>query len=555
MILVIAFHLKTRQLNFVNAFLNAHNNELVYCQMSDEYRLSDKIYRVIRTLYDQRKSSLLWLRILIIKCLELRLKLISEKSCLFISDKIIMFFYVNDIVFVYCTNRKRVAETYIDRLKSIFEMRDMRQMKFFLEIRIIQDQNAETIHLVQDIYIDKLVKNYKININSKASSISLSVRFVTESYDEDVDSSRMHKYCKKIESVCYSVVISRSNIVKTTSKLAEHLINSRFDHLTAVNHLIRYLYETKHLIIRFDVSKDEKVFEVIADAAFANEKERKSVEEYTFKLFDDLIDWATKKQTTMSTSITEIELLIMLNVDKKFIWWLNLFKKIEFSSDHQMTLYNDNLQTIRLLISEIAKVDTKLRHIDVTQCWLRKSVQRDILKMNYLLTAKMTADDMTKMLSSQKHKEFMRQLELVNIKKMMNNEINWESRLREDRVDTIIKEIRCAKNRFFECSISRCSRISIMQASQHLKRISTSFYGAVSGLFSHLNVINRRLNRRVNRRWEIRLISVQLYSKLRECVKALIQHHVIDEYGSSYPFKNGATHCILSLAYLIDVCY
>jgi hypothetical protein len=140
-----------------------------------------------------------------------------------------------------------------------------------------------------------------------------------------------------------------------------------------------------------------------------------------FKLFDDLIDWTAKKQTTMSTSITEIELLIMLHVDKEFIWWLNLFKKIEFNSDQQMTLYNDNLQTIRILISEIAKVETKLRHIDVTQCWLREFVQRGILKMNYLPTAQMTADGMTKMLSSQKHKEFMKQLELIYTQKMMND--------------------------------------------------------------------------------------------------------------------------------------
>jgi hypothetical protein len=73
MTLMIAFHLKTRQLDVVNAFLNAHNDESVYCQMSDDYRLDDKCYRVIRALYDQRKSLLLWLRILIIKCLELRL--------------------------------------------------------------------------------------------------------------------------------------------------------------------------------------------------------------------------------------------------------------------------------------------------------------------------------------------------------------------------------------------------------------------------------------------------------------------------------------------------
>jgi hypothetical protein len=143
---------------------------------------------------------------------------------------------------------------------------------------------------VQDTYIDKLAKNYAINTNSKASSIFLSIEGI-ESFDEDVDQSRMHEYRRKMRSVCYSAVISRSDIVKTVSKLAEHLINSESNHLAAVNHLIRYLYETKHLTIKFDVSKDEKqVFEAIADAAFANEKERKSAEEYTFKLFDDLIN-------------------------------------------------------------------------------------------------------------------------------------------------------------------------------------------------------------------------------------------------------------------------
>jgi hypothetical protein len=116
-----------------------------------------------------------------------------------------------------------------------------------------------------------------------------------KSFDEDVDQSRMHEYRKKMKSVCYSAVISRSDIVKTVSKLAEHLINPESTHLAAVNHLIKYLYETKHLTIKFDVSKSEEliaknVFEATADAAFANEKERKSVEEYTFKLFDDLID-------------------------------------------------------------------------------------------------------------------------------------------------------------------------------------------------------------------------------------------------------------------------
>ncbi len=52
MTLMIAFHLKTRQLNVVNTFLNAHNDELVYCQMFDDYRLDDKCYRINKNLYD-----------------------------------------------------------------------------------------------------------------------------------------------------------------------------------------------------------------------------------------------------------------------------------------------------------------------------------------------------------------------------------------------------------------------------------------------------------------------------------------------------------------------
>jgi hypothetical protein len=178
--------------------------------MFDDYRLDNKCYKIIKALYDQRKSSLLWLRILIIKCLELRLKFISEKSCLFINeDDIIMFFYVNDIVFAYRTNRKRVAENYITRLKSMFEMRDMKSIKFFLKIRVIQ--TIDSIYLMQDIYIDKLIKNYKININSKMSFISLSIEDI-ESFDEDVDFNHMHKYRKKMRSICYSAVISRSDI-------------------------------------------------------------------------------------------------------------------------------------------------------------------------------------------------------------------------------------------------------------------------------------------------------------------------------------------------------
>jgi hypothetical protein len=139
MTLITAFNLKTRQLNAINVFWNAHNDELIYCQMFDDYRLNKKIIKIIRALYKQRKSLLLWLRMLIIKCIQLRLFFISEKLCLFINrNEIFMFFYVDDIVFAYKIDRKHAAELLINKLKDIFEMRNLNILKFFLKMRVIQ---------------------------------------------------------------------------------------------------------------------------------------------------------------------------------------------------------------------------------------------------------------------------------------------------------------------------------------------------------------------------------------------------------------------------------
>jgi hypothetical protein len=127
-----------------------------------------------------------------------------------------------------------------------------------------------------------------------------------------------------------------------------------------------------------------------------------------------MIDWAVKKQFIVSIFIIEAKLFSILHVDKKLIWWIHFFQKLKFDSNQKIMIYNDNLQIIRLLISEILKIKTKLRHVDIAQCWLRQSVQSDYFSMNYLFIAKMITNELTKILLSQKHRKFINQLRLVD---------------------------------------------------------------------------------------------------------------------------------------------
>ncbi len=121
------------------------------------------------TLYDQRKSFLLWLRILINKCIKFELNFIFDEFCLFFDDnEILMFFYVNDIVFAFTTSRKKDAKNLIRRLKDIFDMRNLNSLNFFLDVRNLQ--KFDTIWLIQNFYMNKFIKNYVINIEYKSTT-------------------------------------------------------------------------------------------------------------------------------------------------------------------------------------------------------------------------------------------------------------------------------------------------------------------------------------------------------------------------------------------------
>jgi hypothetical protein len=129
-----------------------------------------------------------------------------------------------------------------------------------------------------------------------------------------------------------------------------------------------------------------------------------------------MIDWAVKKQFIVSIFIIEAKLLSMLHVDKKLIWWKHFFQKLKFDLNQKIIIYNDNLQTIRFFISKILKIETKLRHVDIAQCWLKQSIQNDYFLMNYLSIAKMITNELTKILSSQKHRKFINQLRFIDAK-------------------------------------------------------------------------------------------------------------------------------------------
>ena len=128
--------------------------------------------------------------------------------------------------------------------------------------------------------------------------------------------------------------------------------------------------------------------------------DRKSSQAYAMVLFGGVIGWRANKQNTVTTSTTEAELLSLSQGAKEGQYVRRLLDELQISLDDQrIQIHCDNRQTIRLVTEEIARLQTKLRHVDIHNHWLRQEARNGRIAVKHVSTKNMIANGLTKALS------------------------------------------------------------------------------------------------------------------------------------------------------------
>src|SRR6185312_2816204 len=182
----------------------------------------------------------------------------------------------------------------------------------------------------------------------------------------------------------------------------------------AADKVLQYLKHTRCLALQLGGGDD---FLVASDASFAdNSVDRKSSQGYVMQLFGGTIGWRANKQDTVTTSTTEAELLALSQATKESMFVSRLLKEIAICVDSKtIQIQCDNQQTIKLVNKEVGLLQTKLRHVNIHDHWIRQETEKGTISVNYVPTREMVADGLTKALSSQPFKVFIDRLGLVDI--------------------------------------------------------------------------------------------------------------------------------------------
>jgi len=409
--------LTLRQLDAVNAFQNSPLDEEVFIQLPDGFREHGMVGRLLRALYGLRRSPLLWQKLLTEVLRDQGLNPTMEEPCLFITDWLTVFFFVDDIVAMYQEAHASQANEFIARLQDTFKIRDLGELRWFLGIRVIRNRPRRRIWLMQDSYIEEVAARFGLDdLGGKGPATPYETHIAIHLLPHDGQASfaTIHLYQRKVGSLMYAAIITRPDISWITAKLAQFLQNPSPRHSEAVNRVIQYLFATRYLCITFDgdASQDEPL-EVFTDASFADDTaDRKSTQGFLMKLYGGPVAWKSGKQETVTTSSTEAELLALTASGKEAMATTRLFAGIRFDLGTALTIKCDNQQTIRLVSADTPRLQTALRHVDIHACWARQEVQKEAFKVEYLQTTEMAADGFTKALPKYKFLQFVKQLGL-----------------------------------------------------------------------------------------------------------------------------------------------
>jgi hypothetical protein len=188
-------------------------------------------------------------------------------------------------------------------------------------------------------------------------------------------------YQRKVGSILFAAISTRPDIAFAASRLGRYNQNLDDSHHEAADRVIKYLYSTKNLCIRYGHNNATESFICASDSSFAdNTIDRKSSQGYIMILFGGAIGWRANKQDTVTTSSTEAELLALSQIAKEGIFMSRLFKALSLELNQPLRIRCDNRQTLRLF-DESVKLVTKLRHVDIHNHWLRQECKRGAVQI------------------------------------------------------------------------------------------------------------------------------------------------------------------------------
>ena len=411
---------KFSQADIGNAYIeNSPDDDTpVYVEQApglEEMDPEEYVYRLRKSLYGMPFSGRTFQRVMeeFMDTIVFR-RCISDK-CVYIKwsngKRIIVMTYVDDLVCL--TGCEKLREWWNGELRKRFKKVTFNdECDWLLNMKIDRGVNSDGRHWVQlsqSLAIEKIAEcmgllESKRQISPCAEGIKLK-----KTQDGDKLPEYDWEYASVLGGVMYVANTTRPDIAYATSRLTRYLKNPNDSHCVALKRLVRYLYHTREVGLRYTGGGDNPFrLTAAADASFADCEDTKRSTLGWCQWLGDMdngdISWGSRIGKTVALSTTESEVQAALELTKDVLWMRDFLKELGYEQKGSTRILEDNNGCMGQATN--TKGMKKARHYLVALAKLNEAVQAQKIHLFRIDSNENKADQMTKGLGGSLHIKF-----------------------------------------------------------------------------------------------------------------------------------------------------
>jgi transposase InsO family protein len=405
--LAVSLNWPLRQLDVKNAFLHGTLKEEVYMTQPQGYidpTHSDYVCKLQKSIYGLKQAPRAWFESFTTQLLHLGFIASSADSSLFIykDNQVIAYLllYVDDIVLT--SNTPSFLDHLIHQLNSIFDLKDLGSLHYFLGLQITR--SSSSLCITQSKYAqDLLTKHNMLDCKPASSPSCPNVRLSVHDGDLLPDP---HAYRSMVGALHY-LTFTRPDISFAVHQVCQYMSAPTTTHLAAAKRVLRYIRGTFNHGIEF--TPGPLHLSVYTDADWAGDPDdRRSTSGFLVYLGNNAITWSAKKQPTVSRSSTESEYRALAIASAETCWVRSLLQDLGIYLTDPPILWCDNVSALAIASNPVFHARTK--HIEVDFHFVRERVLRKDLVVKFVSTVDQLADIFTKSLPTHRFLELRRNL-------------------------------------------------------------------------------------------------------------------------------------------------
>lgn len=425
------------------AYLNAPLKEKVYMSQPEGFEEGDResiVCLLLKALYGLKQSGREWHTHLDAFVLTLGFKRCKFDPCVYIKKSrsgnlILLSVYVDDIPSAYyrcdAAEWAEIKQAFFTKYKIKF----LGEADWFLNMRITRDRVTRRLWLDQQAYVETILDDFGFDesksVAAPGAQEELS-RAGAPSTAEETARMRLIPYRKAVGSLNYLANSSRPDIAHAVNYAAQYSQNPGESHWRAVKTILRYLAGTKNYALCFAADSaaaapasankasiqspgrnsfsSSSPLRAFADANWGGCPDtRRSTTGWIVLLGADLLDWQSRKQTTVALSTCEAEYMAISAAAQAVTWTRGFLAEIEAfdadageksSSDRFPNsvpiLFSDNKAAIAMSKNDV--LHSRSKHIDIKHHYIREQLESGLIALQWVSSAEQLADALTKSL-------------------------------------------------------------------------------------------------------------------------------------------------------------